>query len=256
MHFIICIEFFFSFRTHRRPWYTTDINTWISPQLYPLWFMLAHRVLLLASSLRSVIVSSPNDAVDPSLVWTHSSWPENNMFIQMFFSKNTLVKCEHESGHKQGPETKKDSAWAFLYRHPLRCVFGSVSTKSRCFLQFTQVAFCLLPTWKEKASICQGHIEKTDSVVFLRSNNGLVCRGVFLDDYSGSDPEPAVKTHYFSTASMIRGEGLQATSSVTHNFFRSHRIGGFGLASVAHDWLARPSSELGRLNMSGRAKQW
>ncbi len=124
-------------------------------QLYPLWFMLAHRVLLLASSLRSVIVSSPNDAVDPSLVWTHSSWPENNMFIQMFFSKKTLVKCEHESGHKQGPETKKDSAWAFLYRHPLRCVFGSVSTKSRCFLQFTQVAFCLLPTWKEKASICQ-----------------------------------------------------------------------------------------------------
>ncbi len=125
------------------------------PQLYPLWFMLAHRVLLLASSLRSVIVSSPNDAVDPSLVWTHSSWPENNMFIQMFFSKKTLVKCEHESGHKQGPETKKDSAWAFLYRHPLRCVFGSVSTKSRCFLQFTQVAFCLLPTWKEKASICR-----------------------------------------------------------------------------------------------------
>lgn len=69
----------------------TLIYTWYKymnkPLLYSLWFMPARHVLLLASSLRSVIVSSPNDAVDPSLVWTHSSWPENNMFIQMFFSK-------------------------------------------------------------------------------------------------------------------------------------------------------------------------
>ncbi len=65
------------------------------------------------------------------------------------------------------------------------------------------------PNMKGESLHLPGHIEKTDSVVFLRSNNGLVCRGVFLDDYPGSDPEPAVKTHSFSTASMIRGEGCR-----------------------------------------------
>lgn len=65
------------------------------------------------------------------------------------------------------------------------------------------------PNMKGESLHLPGHIEKTGSVAFLRSNNGLVCGGVFLDDYSRSDPEPAVKTHSFSTASMIRGEGCR-----------------------------------------------
>lgn len=79
-----------SFQDKSAPWYTTDISTWISLNFIHYDSMLDHRVLLLASSLRSVIVSSPNDAVDLSLVWTHSSGPENNMFIQMFLKKKKL----------------------------------------------------------------------------------------------------------------------------------------------------------------------
>jgi len=65
------------------------------------------------------------------------------------------------------------------------------------------------PNMKGESPHLPGHIEKTGCVVFLGSNNGLVCGGVFLDDYSRSDPETAVKTHSFSTASMIRGEGCR-----------------------------------------------
>lgn len=97
------LDFFFPFQYRS----TTLIYNWYKYMykslLYPLWIMpnpsCADQTF--ASSFRSVIVSSPNDVVDLSFVWTHSSWPKNNMFIQIFFFK-TLGKYEHESGHKWG----------------------------------------------------------------------------------------------------------------------------------------------------------
>lgn len=95
----------------------------------------------------------------------------------------------------------KDWAWAFFVQTPSQMFLRQCIHHSDGFLP--------PPNMKGESLHLPGHIEKTGSVVFLRSNNGLVCGGVFLDDYSRSDPETAVKTLSFSTASMIRGEGCR-----------------------------------------------
>lgn len=109
----------------------------------------------------------------------------------------------------QATNEVKDSAWAFFVQTPSQMFLCQCIHQIKVLSAIHSGGFLPPPNMKGESLHLPGHIEKTGSVVFLRSNNGLVCGGVFLDDYSRSDPETAVKTLSFSTASMIRGEGCR-----------------------------------------------